>query len=239
MNQNGITGDDVPDVFNLSPYGCARRLYFQKIGEKPIDPCSYNDEQHQKRQIAYFGDFVANTYAKKTKRNVRKTNQDFINPRYPFIIGDTDRLQTNLKHAKGSFVPLELRILSRIQFYDIRKNGLPEGYYNYQLHHQMIAKGATWASLGVFCPDVMEMLTFDIVYDESTAAEVINAERAFWNAVMEKKTPESIARKSCELCGYCHKCYNEDYVNSRTDKEALELIEAVDHINHYLYLKEK
>jgi hypothetical protein len=208
MELQGITGAEVVDVFNFPPYGCSRRLYFQKTGEKQIDPCSYNDEQRIKNKIAILGDFVSKVYQKKTKRSVRKANQDFVNPRYPFMIGDVDRLQTNLRQATGSFVPLEIRILDRVGFYNLRKNGLPGEYYNYQMHHHMIAKkNAEWSSLAVFCPDIMELLTFDFAFDETTALDIIKAERSFWNQVQEKKAPIKMPDdNTCWLCGYRHKC---------------------------------
>ncbi|MFA5261028.1 MAG: hypothetical protein WC450_07370 [Candidatus Omnitrophota bacterium] len=241
MNPNGITTADVPDVFNLPPYGCARRLYFQKIGEPSIDPCSVDDEQSRKAKLRVYDPFIFNVYTKTTKRVTRVPNpQIFINLRYPFIFGDTDRLQTNKRPGHGKYVPLEIRVLDRVSFYEIRKNGLPDRYYNFMLHHLMIAKNAQWASVAFFCPDIMEMKVFDITYDESTAADVINVERSFWYGAIQEKVPPPISTpfaESCELCGYCHKCYNDDYVKARGEKETLELIETVNKINNYL--KEK
>ena len=233
----GITSAEVVDVFNLPPYGCSRRLYFQKIGEKSINPCHYASEQIIKSQVMISGDFVAETYASKAKRKVRVPNQIFHNPRYPFIIGDSDRLQTGSKTGAGNYVPLEIRLLTPVEFYKIRRDGLPENYYNYQLHHLMIAKQATWASVVFFCPDIMEMRWFDITYDETTAAEVINEERAFWNGVQSKKVPDhSPSVNHCKLCEYMYKCFPaKEY--ERADKEYLELTETVNQINDYL--KEK
>jgi hypothetical protein len=239
MNLNGITAAEVCDVFNLPPYGCARRLYFQKIGEPSIDPCSVDDEQSRKAKLKVYDPFIFNVYTATTKRATRVPNpQIFVNHRYPFILCDTDRLQNNMRPGHGKYVPLEIRVLDRVSFYDIRKNGLPDRYYNYMLHHLMISKQSTWASVAFFCPDVMEMKVFDIVYDESTAAEVINGERKFWE--MMGKTdfcPEPIRRATCELCGYCHKCCNDEYIAARDERETLELTETVNKINNYL--KEK
>ena len=250
MDKQGITGAEVVDVFNLPPYGCSRRLYFQKIGEKSIAPCYYASEQLIKSQVVISGDFVAEIYSKKTGRKVRTPNQNFHNPRYLFIIGDADRLQTNVKKpdGRGSYVPLEIRVLTPVEFYKIRRDGLPANYYNYQLHHQMIAKQATWASLALFCPDIMEMLTFDITYDETTAAEVINAERSFWEKIQKKEiipyrmayfTEEEniIATRKCDLCGYRHNCLQPYEGYGKNKKEKVELTETVNQINDYL--KEK
>lgn len=235
MNLSGITGAEVPDVFNLQPYGCQRRLFFQKTGEKATDPCSVDNEQTRKARLAVYAPFVINIYQKTTKRTCRVPNpQVFINHRYPFILGDMDRLQSNQKAGHGKYVPLEIRILDRVSFYDIRKNGLPEGYYNYQLHHYMIAKGATWASVAFFCPDIMEMKVFDITYDESTAAEVINAGRAFWHLVCSNTPPAAKSQKYCCLCGYRHKCGGNQEIWTPSNKEELELTETVNQINNYL-----
>jgi len=238
MNPNGITIADVPDVFNLPPYGCARRLYFQKIGEPAIDQCSVDDEQSRKAKLKVYDPFIFNVYTKTTKRVTRVPNpQIFVNLRYPFIFGDTDRLQNNKKPGHGKYVPLEIRILDRVSFYEIRKNGLPDQYYTFILHHLMIAKNAQWASVAFFCPDVMEMKVFDITYDESTAAEVINAERAFWSSVQSKKEIMVDAcdnrKENCPLCGYRHYCaYNKTYAPK--EKEEAELTETINKINNYL-----
>lgn len=238
MTNQGITGAEVVDIFNYPPYGCSRRLYFQKIGEKPIDPCSVSDEQSHKAQVSIFGDFVSAVYESKTKRKTRKPNQTFINPRYPFILGDCDRLQTTLRNSHGSHVPLELRSLSRVEYYRIRKHGLPEGYYTYQLHHQMIAKQATWASLGLFCPDIMEMMTYDITYDETTAAELINAEKSFVNQIQWKIGDVASVMDKCRLCGYQDQCFNSDSQPSQSTKEEYELNETITQIEAYLGEKE-
>lgn len=236
MNLSGITGANVPDVFNLEPYGCARRLYFQKTGEKAIDPCSVDDERSRKARLTIYTPFVFNVYQKTTKRSCRVPNPKiFINHRYPFIIGDPDFLQTNLKAGQGKYVPLEIRILDRVSFYDIRKNGLPDRYYNFMLHHLMIAKQSTWASVAFFCPDVMEMKVSDITYDMTIAAEVVKAEELFWKSAQDNMPPPvGIEKSICRICGYRHKCYVNSEIWTKNNKEELELTETVNLINIYL-----
>jgi len=241
MNLNGITAAEVCDVFNLPPYGCARRLYFQKIGEPSIDPCSVDDEQSRKAKLKVYDPFIFNVYTATTKRATRVPNpQIFVNHRYPFILCDTDRLQNNMRPGHGKYVPLEIRVLDRVSFYDIRKNGLPDRYYNYMLHHLMISKQSTWASVAFFCPDVMEMKVFDIVYDESTAAEVINGERAFWEIVKNRRedgiVPSGNPQNICVPCGYRFKCGSSEQY-SIMEREKFELTETVNKIHNYL--KEK
>ena len=235
----GIRGAEVPDVFNLGPYGCSRRLYFQKIGEQPVDPCSVDDEQGRKAKLVIYYEFVIHVYQRQTKRVVRTPNQIFKNQRYPFILGDTDRIQTNLKNGRGQYVPLEIRILDRVSFYDIRKNGLPEEY-NFMLHHYLIAKQATWGTIAFFSPDAMELKVFDVTYDENTAAEVINAERNFWNLVQNKKEDEIVPsgnpQNICLPCGYRFKCGSSEQYSPR-ERETLELTEITNKITNYL--KEK
>ncbi|MCE5212636.1 MAG: hypothetical protein LLG40_13925 [Deltaproteobacteria bacterium] len=239
MNNTGITVADVPDIFNLPPYGCARRCYFRKTEEPEIDPLSINDEHHKKDIVQIYSDFVANIYRDATKRRVRSMNKPFfVNSKYPYILGDCDQYITKyLHHSTDKYVPLEIRVLNRAEFYAIRRDGLPGNYYNYQLHHQMIAKDSRWASLAAFCPDVMSMLTFDFTYDEVVAAEVITEEREFWLAVNDRAidrlaTPSGNLR--CHLCGFRNKCIaGAQDMYSPAKKEKFELLEEVIKIKEY------
>lgn len=237
MSITGITCAEVVDVFNITPYGCAQRLFYQKTGVLPLDACSYDNEQSRKGKLVLYDPFIFNVYTKTTKRVTRVPNPQIVSTSwYPFILGDTDRLQNNKKPGYGKYVPLEVRVLDRISFYEIRKNGLPDKYYDYMLHHLMIAKGSTWASVAFFCPDVMEMKVFDIVYDESTAAEVIQGERNFWQIIIGEKKQEGIiaSKNGCNLCGYRHKCTDGSNIYTTKEKEIMELTETTNKINNYL-----
>ena len=226
-----ITIADVPDVFNLPPYGCSRKLYFKLIGDPSFDACSVNDERHKKALSEFFGEPLADIYRKTTGRKVRTPNYaNFVDPLYPFIISNPDRLITNLKgRAFLKYVPMEIRVLNRAEFYEIRRNGLPDHYYSYQLHHAMIGKTAKWAALTLFCPDVMEMKVFDIAYDETVAAEVIKAEKEFWEKLQEPKwcpdIPEGI--NCCLLCGYRHQCLTDVKEFTPEVKEKVEIQEEI------------
>jgi hypothetical protein len=228
---NGIKIEEVVDVFNLPPYGCSRRLYFQKIGDPSFDACSVNDERHKKSLSEFFGEPLADIYRKTTGRKVRTPNYaNFVDPLYPFIISNPDRLITNLKgRAFLKYVPMEIRVLNRAEFYEIRRNGLPDRYYSYQLHHAMIGKTAKWAALTLFCPDVMEARVFDIAYDETVAAEVIKAEKEFWEKLQEPKwcpdIPEGI--NCCPLCGYRHQCLTDVKEFTPEVKEKVEIQEEI------------
>jgi hypothetical protein len=234
---NGIKIEEVVDVFNLPPYGCSRRLYFQKIGDPSFDACSVNDERHKKALSEFFGEPLADIYRKTTGRKVRTPNYaNFIDPLYPFIISNPDRLITNLKgKASLKYVPMEIRVLNRAEFYEIRRNGLPDHYYSYQLHHAMIGKTAKWAALTLFCPDVMEMKVFDIAYDETVAAEVIKAEKEFWDRVKftGENVPNFAPKNCCNLCGYRHQCLTDVREYTKEEKEILEVSEIVPQIEKY------
>ncbi|MDD3859304.1 MAG: hypothetical protein PHW83_03840, partial [Bacteroidales bacterium] len=209
---SGITGAEVVDDFNLPPYGCSYKLYLQKTGEPEIDPCMIEDEKAVKAKVNHYRDFISQIYTKKTKRRSRYPNQIFVNRDYPFILGDFDMLQTNLLNGIHRYVPLEIRIISPLKFYIVRKEGSPDNYYTYQMTHHMIAKKAKWSSLCMFCPELMSIKLYNYVYDEAIAAEVIKAEREFWATVkaQEPKRPLVDAnRQKCMLCGYRHKCWTK------------------------------
>jgi hypothetical protein len=232
-----ITVADVIDIFNFPPYGCSRRLYYEKIGNPSHDACSINDEHHKKRITKLYGEVLADIYRQTTKRKVRTPNfARFIDPEYPYIIADPDRLVTNIRgRAYLQYVPLEIRILKRAEFYEIRRNGLAGNYYTYMMHHLMIGKTSKWAALALFCPDVMEMKTFDIAYDEVVAAEVIAGEKRFWEAVQTKNPLTSLKEERlCELCGYRHQCGDFLAEYTKEMKEKTELCEEITQINYYL-----
>jgi predicted phage-related endonuclease len=233
-----INGADVVDILNLPPYGCARRLYFQKTEEKALDPCYYASEQNIKKRANICGDVIVGAYCKKTGRRVRGANRVFHDPRYPFILGDCDRIQTNSssKNGIGSYVPLEIRVISLVDFYRLRRDGLPAIYYTWQLHHLMIAKQASWSSIVFFCLEIMELLNFDITYDEATAAEVIKTEKTFIgeNFLQKRKPPVFTEKKCCRLCGYRTACFAEAVEYHKDTKEEYELLEQTLRVEEYL-----
>ena len=234
--------EDVPDIFNFPPYGCSRKLYFKLIGDPSFDACSVNDTRHKKALSEFFGEPLADIYRKTTGRKVRTPNYaNFVDPLYPFIISNPDRLITNLKgRAFLKYVPMEIRVLNRSEFYEIRRNGLPDHYYSYQLHHAMIGKTAKWAALTLFCPDVMEMKVFDIAFDETVAAEVIKAEKDFWNLVQKKEMPTLLNNtglppvyEGCHLCGYRHQCGIPIPEYIKDEREEKELKQEIIQIENY------
>ena len=231
-----INGADIVDILNLPPYGCARRLYFQKTGEKAIDPCYYASEQVIKQRANICGEIIAGALCKKTGRRVRGTNRTFHDPRYPFINGDCDRIQTNKKGSGiGTYVPLEIRVISLVDFYRLRRDGLPNKYYGYQLHHQMIAKQASWSSIVFFSLELMELLNFDITYDETTAAEVIKAEKEFMGMITARKKKAYLTAETpyCRLCGYRSQCFEAAVEHHKETREEYELLEQTFRIKEY------
>jgi hypothetical protein len=97
----------------------------------------------------------------------------------------------------------------------------------------MIGKTSKWAALTLFCPDVMEMKVFDIAFDETVAAEVIKAEKEFWERVQSGNPPEFVVEENntlhyhetrlCHLCGFRHQCTTDvkEYTAESKEKEEL------------------
>lgn len=196
-----IGGSDVADVFSIEPYGCKRRLWYEKTGVEADFP----KESYHLRRGTMLEPLAASLYAEETGRTIRKNNAKLIDEQYPFMAAHLDR--EILKDERGVGV-LELKCPSARAYYDVQKGGAQEAYI-LQMQHYLRVRKADWGSYGFFSAELADLFHFDVYRDDELIEKMIEGELAFWEMVKRKEIPEQLASskdKRCKNCNYGITC---------------------------------
>lgn len=206
----GIGSADVADVFNLPPYGCARRLYYQKTATPSDYELPRDETNYHIRRGNMFERLAAEMYIKMTGRKAIKPNRAFRSDYHPYMIAHLDWLLIDKKASRRG-CPLELKNPSKEHFLKIKHEGIPE-YWLLQLQHQMYVKESPWGSFGVMSPELAQMLpSFDLERDDGLINKIVKAEGLMWDTIQERKPPEKLDLddKRCAVCSWRVTCHGE------------------------------
>ena len=173
----GIGGSDIGDVLNLEPWGCRRRLYYEKTGFTP----DYYDAENPLLERGLALEAVAlEMYERKTGRPIGLSvpGLPVLSPTRLYRSAEDSRLLVHLdavvyreprkkgrpKKRKGAETfagVLELKTVGAPMFFKIKRDGIPDAYIM-QIQHAMAVTGLSWGSFGILWPDGWRMITFDV-----------------------------------------------------------------------------
>lgn len=194
--QSYIGGSDVADVFSIEPYGCKRRLFYEKTGVEADFP----KESYHMRRGTRLEPVAANFYQEETGRAIAVNPAKLIDREYPFMAAHIDR--EIMDDTKGPGV-LELKCPSTRMFYDVQRRGAQEAYI-LQLQHYLRVKGLEWGSFGFYSSELDDLFWFDTERDERLIQEIIKGECAFWDQVGRKEIPDQLSNKKDKRCEKCN-----------------------------------
>lgn len=183
--RKGVGGSDAPVVAGLSKWKSPHELYLEKRGELPAP--DLDDVEHIRWGIR-LEDAVADEYAERTGRKVRRVNRVLQHPEYPFMLASLDRDVVGEKRI------LEIKTTGDAAF---RANEwgaegsdeVPDVYF-VQVQHYLAVTRAELADLAVLIGG-QRMKIYEIPRDDAFIADLIEAERGFWTCV-ESGTPPAI-----------------------------------------------
>jgi putative phage-type endonuclease len=219
-----IGGSEVADVFCLEPYGCQRKLYYEKTGQEPDYP---DPESYHMRRGKLLEPIAAMLYETETGRTIRRSNARIVDVEYGMMVAHLDR--EILKDERGVGV-LELKCPSVRTYYDIKKKGAQEGYI-LQMQHYMRVRKAQWGSYGFFSAELAELFHFDVLRDEELIEKIIVGELAFWEMVKRHEMPEPLPSekdKRCKKCVFEVTCRELKPGDEELDPSMLTMISDVD-----------
>jgi putative phage-type endonuclease len=207
--QGFIGGSDCADVFSLPPFGCSRRLWYQKTGAEPDYP--KEDHFHFKRG-KILEPLAATLYMEETGRKVRRNTQRLVDEEYPFMGALLDR--EILLDERGIGI-LEVKCPAVRTYNQVKREGISEGYL-LQMSHYLRVRKASWGAFCNFSAELAEIHHFDVERDEDLIKKVIEGEMAFWELVKRHEAPEKLLEgdRRCTKCIYQVTCKNitlEDY----------------------------
>ena len=133
LRKRGIGGSDAGAVCGLNPYSSPMKVFRDKTGQ-----CTEETDNEAIRQGHDLEDYVAQRFTEATGKKVRRSNFMYCHEKYPFMIGDVDRL------VVGEDAGLECKTANAYNA-DKWKDGKIPLHYVIQCYHYMAVTGKkTW-----------------------------------------------------------------------------------------------
>jgi len=200
--QLGIGGSDEHHVFSEPPYGCARRLWYDKRG---VDQDYPEDETAVMQRGTRLEDLVAELYAERTGRTVERRGT-IVSVEHPFLRVNVDRVILNAPGQDGPGV-LEVKTHNYWMFRLAKKRGLQTAHI-LQVQHALFVTGYRWASYAILHPDSWDLIHFDVERDDALIAQMVDAGAAFWRTVEHGPTPDALPEidRRCQTCPWRKTC---------------------------------
>lgn len=221
----GIGGSDVPDLLDLSPYGCEKKLAFDKKGIPQDFPFEGNANTRrgnllEELAIAEFcrdHGYYATTAA---------APEQSIHPEYPFFKAHVDRFV--VRTGSTQQVVLENKIPNARNYTAIKASGPPDSWVA-QLRWNMYVAQLPFGVISVFEPYNMKSLKFEYRRDETLEGQFAVIGNLFWSTVTINpdnpfpQKPEGYA--ACFTCPWRKTCKGMGRtVNSiHTEDEAIDM----------------
>ena len=175
---SGLGGSDAGVIAGLSPYKSPAVLFYEKIGDLPIEPLESEAVEWGNRLEGV----VADAYAEKTGRTIR-TQARKSHPAHDWMLGNIDRQIIGDPRGPGI---LEVKTTNTFMLKDW-ENGPPDSAM-LQLQHYLAIYGYKWGSIAVLIGG-QNFRTFDIERDEGLIHFLIELEAAFWHRVKTRNPP--------------------------------------------------
>lgn len=174
--RNGIGGSDASSILGLNPYSSPLRVYLDKIGKG-----EEQETNEAMRQGTDLEQYVAERFVEATGKKIRKCNKILQHPKYPWMLANIDR------DILGENAGLECKTTSPYSKFKFDEGEINPHYYWQCMHYMAVTGADRWyvsivvlgKSHHVFC----------IERDEEAIAQLIEAEREFWEEHVVPKVP--------------------------------------------------
>ncbi len=173
----GIGGSDVGAIMGFNQYKSAYQVFLEKTGQ-------FHEEVDN--EAVYFGnaleDFVAQEFAKRTGKKVRRLNKMLVHPEHDFMLANLDRV------VVGERAVLECKTASEYVKESWEGEEIPASYLC-QVHHYLAVTGFEKAYIAVLVGG-NKFIWKEIERDEEFIQILIDCERDFWeNHVLKDEAP--------------------------------------------------
>ncbi len=173
----GIGGSDVGAIMGFNQYKSAYQVFLEKTGQ-------YHEEIDN--EAVYFGnaleDFVAQEFAKRTGKRVRRLNKMLVHPEHDFMLANLDRV------VVGERAVLECKTASEYVKEAWEGEEIPASYLC-QVHHYLAVTGFEKAYIAVLVGG-NKFIWKEIERDEEFIDILIDREKDFWeNHVLKDEAP--------------------------------------------------
>jgi len=215
----GIGGSEWADVLYLEPYGCGRKLWYEKRGQppdfgQPKEPEGYLVRGQAMEQLV--ADEVAEDWGRMVRRVGRLAQSDLPS----WWIGNPDRMiaSSGPDDPQGPGI-LEIKTMNPWLFRRLKRDGA-KLYHLAQVHHYLGLTGWKWGLLRVKEPVSWENYDAIVTRDEDLLEQMEAAGNIFWhrtqNAESEGPDPLDAKDARCADCPFRWTCQGEALIGGGT-----------------------
>lgn len=165
--RKGIGGSDASAIMGQNQWSSPLSVYLDKIGIAPEKA-----ETEAMRQGTDCEEVVAQRFMRETGIKLKRCNVIIQHPEYPWMLASIDR------DVVGHNAGFEAKTTSPFNQTDFEGGSIPPNYF-WQCQHYMAVTGAKEWYLAVMVFSTAFHI-FRIERDENAIAQLIEAERAFW-----------------------------------------------------------
>ena len=183
LRKQGIGGSDAGAILGVNPYSSPMDVYINKINDDTYIEDEDNESMRLGRDLEAY---VAERFCEETGLKVRRSNNMYAHPDYPFMIADVDRL---IVGKENGLIGLECKTASPYSA-DKWKDGQIPAHYLAQCYHYMAVLGAKAWYIAVVIYG-KEFKYIKIERDEEIINNLIQIEKQFWEQnVIARCMPE-------------------------------------------------
>jgi len=240
--RKGIGGSDWKDVLALEPYGCRRRLYYDKTSTPPNFP---EAEGGRLRRGHALEPIIVEEYVRETGRRVTgaapRLRPDWLPP---WWVGNPDRIIAATDARRGPGV-LECKSCNEWVYWQVVSEGSPEAWVA-QLHHYLVLGSYRWGEIAALEVDSFRLFREEFERDAELIDLMFRAGTDFWAKVQAREVPDPLppTDSRCRTCPWritCHgaELYDPEFAPEPTEWEDSDDPEIGGLLEDYADLREK
>lgn len=201
--KGAIGGSDVADLLDLAPFGCERKLWYDKKGI-PEDFPNELDENPNIRRGTVLEDIAIAEFCKEHDYvdPFGKAPPQAVHPDHQVIAAHADRLL--VKRGGTTHEANETKIPRRDIFDQVKASGQPFESWVAQNRWTMFAYRLKRGVINMFSPDAWQAVKFEIIADKGMEEQFVQVAEMFWSQLTIN--PDNIFPVKAEDYPGCRRC---------------------------------
>lgn len=176
IRKTGLGGSDAAAAIGVSPFRSPFEVYSEKRGEREPDDLSNNERVQWGTRLEAV---IAEAYAERTGRRVRRINRVLRHPMHPFMLGNIDRdVVSEPRGLECKNVGYEAAHFSEDAWGPSGSDKIPMPYFIQVQHYMAIKLDWEFVDLAALIAG-NELRIYPIKRDEVTISALIKLEAAF------------------------------------------------------------
>lgn len=197
-----LGGSDVHQLLTLKPYGCVRRLWYEKKGVTADEPFVGNAHTARGEALEHI---ALEQYAAASGRCVRKPSSAEswrLKPNTRIMGVHADAFQADEGRRKSEGL-VEVKCPSVFSYLKVRRLADPPNAAALQAQWGMMCWGMSWATVVAFCADMWTQRSWDIDADPKMAINLSLLAHEFWGTLFSNENPHPRLDRADARCSTC------------------------------------